>query len=87
MYHGTWYTVDKIKNLKNSFTFTLFTHVVHTLHWERSEAEGSEKQKRRQRMTRGKCQVVLGVEECRSAETGAGGEIGRIKTRLEIRKC
>ena len=32
--------------------------------------------------TRGKCQVVLGVggrEECRSAETGAGGEIGRIE--------
>jgi hypothetical protein len=31
---------------------------------------------------RGKCQVVLGVggrEECRSAETGAGGEIGRIE--------
>lgn len=52
MYHGTWYTVDKIKNLKNSFTFT-FTHVVHTLHWERSEAEGSEKQKRRQRMDEG----------------------------------
>ena len=32
--------------------------------------------------TRGKCQVVLGVggrEECRSAETGAGGEISRIE--------
>ena len=31
---------------------------------------------------RGKCQVVLGVggrEECRSAETGAGGEISRIE--------